>query len=179
MQHVRFQPWIGSKYVAGNRFGKRVLVLGESHYADASEATPDITTRVVRTYGQLQRKIAFFTKVPKILLQMDASTFLTDEDKAEAWEHVAFYNYVQELVGPDPRKPPTSEQWAAAQPPFREVVESLRPQIVLVLGIALGRQLPALPASITTCNVQHPSSSAFSYAKSNPRFAEALALANA
>jgi uracil-DNA glycosylase len=113
----------------------------------------------------------FFAKTVKVLLQMDAAVWLTAEDRAETWEHVAFYNYVQEIVGDGPGQRPTHEMWLAAERPFLEVVEALRPQVVLALGRELQRRMPALPADVTVCHIQHPST-AFSYAKWNPRFAE-------
>ena len=178
MEHVRFMPWIGSKYESGNRFGKRVLVLGESHYGDSSDANEDFTTFIVHKYGLPIGGGGFFAKVVKVLLQKDATIWLTAEERAETWEHVAFYNYIQAFVGDGARQRPTHEMWLAAERPFMEVVAALRPHLILALGKELERRMPALPAEITVCNIQHPSTG-FSYAKWNPRFAEALAMARA
>jgi len=38
---IFFQPWVGSDYNTGGVFGKKVLVLGESHYGDAPDQTDD------------------------------------------------------------------------------------------------------------------------------------------
>jgi len=178
MEHVRFTPWIGSKYAAGNRFGLRVLVLGESHYGDPQADNTGITPFVVRNYGMPLGGGPFFAKTVKVLLQMDGTVGLTAKDRAETWEHVAFYNYIQEIVGDGPRQRPTHEMWLAAERPFLEVVEALRPNVVLALGRELERRMPALPAEIAVCSIQHPST-AFSYARWNPRFADALAVARA
>ena len=32
MDKVNFRPWIGADYETGGIFGKKILVLGESHY---------------------------------------------------------------------------------------------------------------------------------------------------
>lgn len=32
MAYVHYRPWVGKHYQDGGRFGKRVLVVGESHY---------------------------------------------------------------------------------------------------------------------------------------------------
>lgn len=176
MEHVRFKPWIGSNFAATNRFGLRVLVLGESHYGDPQADNTDITPFVVRTYGMPVGGAQFFAKTVKVLLQMDSNVWLTAKDRAEIWEDVAFYNYVQEIVGDGPRQRPTNEMWIAAERPFLEVVDALRPHVVLALGRELERRMPALPSEIAVCNIQHPST-AFSYPRWNPRFADALAVA--
>ena len=134
MDHVRFRPWIGNKYEAGNRFGKRVLVLGESHYGDWVDANEDFTTFIMRRYGMPVGGGAFFAKVVKVLLQMDVTDGLTAKDRAETWQHVAFYNYVQELVGDEARQRPTNAMWIEAERPFLEVVDALRPHVILALG---------------------------------------------
>ena len=172
MEHINFKPWIGSKYATTNAFGKRILVLGESHYGNPYAATTDFTSDVVREYGQRTR-YAFFTKVAKVLLQKDKSAWLSDVQRSEVWEHVAFYNYIQELVGDYSRQRPTYEMWLAAERPFLEVIAQLRPHLVLVLGTELARWIPALPAEITVCTIQHPSTG-FDYTIWNPRFADAM-----
>lgn len=172
MQHVNFKPWVGSKYWQNNMFGRRVLVLGESHYAGAEDQEPDMTIKVVHRLAQNERH-PFFTKTAKLLLDLDANTWLDDQRRTEVWEHVAFYNFVQQCPGDEPRLRPTIEMWEAATEPFLEVVADLKPQVVLVLGKELSHWIPELPATTTVCAVQHPST-AFDYEKWNPVFRKAL-----
>jgi hypothetical protein len=169
---VVFQPWVGNLYRASNRFGVRVLVLGESHYGDESETRPTVTTEVVRWLAQDERH-AFFTKVSKVLLGLDGDTWLNDEARGEVWEHVAFYNYIQGFVSTDPRVRPTTEMWENSREPFLQVVRELNPQLILVLGIELGRNISAVNGDIEVCVIQHPSTG-FSYEKWNGKFYEAL-----
>ncbi len=100
MSSVVFEPWIGSRFERNNRFGLRVLVLGESHYGAESESHPAFTTEIVRKLGQKERH-SFFTKVAKILLGVEK--YIDNEKRVEVWEHVAFYNYIQCLAGPSAR----------------------------------------------------------------------------
>ena len=32
--HIFFQPFVGKDYASGGMFGKRIMILGESHYCD-------------------------------------------------------------------------------------------------------------------------------------------------
>jgi len=172
MNSVTFKPWIGSKYATNNMFGKRVLVLGESHYGAPEDRVPEMTVNAVRRWAQEERA-AFFTKTAKLLLGLDSNTWLSDEQRAEVWEHVAFYNFVQQCPGEYSRIRPTLDMWQAGRQPFLEVVRALKPDVILVLGKQLSSWLPQLPNHIRMCNVQHPSTG-FDYNLWNPRFAEAL-----
>jgi hypothetical protein len=121
---VIFQPWIGNFYRTKNRFGVRVLVLGESHYGDEADTRPTVTTEVVRWLAQDERH-AFFTKVSKVLLGLDENTSLSNEARGEVWEHIAFYNYIQGFVSTDPRVRPTADMWERAKEPFLQIVRDL------------------------------------------------------
>jgi hypothetical protein len=169
---IIFQPWIGNLYKANNRFGTRILVLGESHYGDESETKQTVTTEVVRRLAQDERH-PFFTKVSKVLLGCYENTWLNDEERAEVWEHVAFYNYIQGFVSTDARVRPTAEMWKNSREPFFQIVRELHPQLILVLGIELGRNIPPVNGGIEVCVIQHPSTG-FSYKKWNAKFLEAL-----
>lgn len=182
---VVFDPWVGSKYESSDLFGVRVLVLGESHYGKPSELCTAFTTDVVRRWAQAHRD-SFFTKVSKVLLGLDENTWLAPEPRAEIWEHVAFYNYVQELVGDRARRRPTAQMWTAAAPPFLGILRELNPDAVLVLGKALEQNLPAdFPQQIAKARIYHPSSGVnprtrepyFNHKTANPIFAELIATA--
>ena len=48
MAKINFLPWIGEHYYKTGFAGKRILVLGESHYCqNVSDASEDITRRVI------------------------------------------------------------------------------------------------------------------------------------
>lgn len=170
--HGKFEPWIGSRYLGNNRFGLRVLVLGESHYGETSKFHPGFTTEIVRWLAQDERH-SFFTKTSKVLLGLDKTSYLDSHTRGEVWEHIAFYNYIPEFVSENPRDRPTPAMWASAEQPFIETVRQLAPQVILVLGKALSSHLPKLPEHIDICCIQHPSTG-FSYQRWNPVFAQTL-----
>jgi hypothetical protein len=172
MSNIVFEPWIGEKYWASNSFGLRVLVLGESHYDRDQVPCSTYTTEVVERNVKHGRA-AFFTKISKVLLNLDEQ-MPSDEERSAIWDEIAFYNYIQEFVSEGTRVRPSHEMWGHGDKAFFEILEHLKPQVLLVLGIELGWHLPAIPASIAVCNIQHPSTG-FSYKKWNPLFAEALA----
>lgn len=136
---TRFDPWIGREYSSASRV--RWLVLGESHYGKAGEETPDFTSGVIRS-NVFNGRYRFFTMIAKLLLGRQPGTYLTDADLHSLWERIAFYNFVQCFVGDSARIRPRQEMWRAAQAPFLQVLDTLSPTHVLVLGWELWRYLP-------------------------------------
>lgn len=133
MHNVKFLPRVGRSYTR-SRWGKRVMVLGESHYCDnPSDATPNITTKVFE--WQFDRSCDFegwmntYTKFASAL-----SGHQEDRFSSEAvWDEVLYYNFVQQpLTGP--RTAPTKEMLVASEAAFIEVLEEYQPDVVLVWG---------------------------------------------
>jgi len=92
----------------------------------------------------------------------------SDEKRADFWHRVAFYNYIQ-IALEEQGDRPTYEMWQAAREPFLQTVRELTPNIILVLGIELHRNLPPVPDGIIVCPVQHPSARGFSYDEWQPK----------
>ncbi len=141
MERVYFTPWIGDNYRSGRRFGKRVLVLGESHY-EWDEGTPrlrpNLTIQCIEEQLSGEATHAFWTKIAIALLNKHPSI----EDKREFWHSVAFYSYIQESVGFGAHKPPTKEMWNRAPEAFNKVLSELCPQFIAVLGYRLWEKIP-------------------------------------
>ncbi|ENT4838116.1 TPA: hypothetical protein ACNHSB_004962, partial [Escherichia coli] len=100
---VKFQPWVGDHYHS-SRYGVRVMVLGESHYGEPEDYAPDFTQHVINEHA-FQPGLRFFTIATNLL--RGTTDEPTAEERREAWQHVAFYNYVQEFVGDAGRIRPT------------------------------------------------------------------------
>ena len=132
MGNIVFKPWVGSNYTT-NKFGARILVLGESHYGSPEDEYEDYTIDVVKMWGQ-ENRLAFFTKIAKTLLNYDSSDYLNEHERYALWENVSFYNYVQAIVGEGARIRPTGEMWQKSEVAFKEVIERLDPQIIIVFG---------------------------------------------
>lgn len=156
MHGVNFHPFVGKKYY-DSRYGARVMVLGESHYGDGIDDENGFTQLVIHEHA-FKPGFAFFSKLTNVL--RGRTDYPTEEERVEAWEHIAFYNYVQEFVGGSARIAPTPEMWEASYAPFVEVVRELKPDVILVLGYRLWDNVPALPPEypVEWCSVIHPSS---------------------
>lgn len=167
---VTFQPWVGLHYGRNSRFGLGLLVLGESHYGSKEEECSTYTSRIVRTWAQQERD-RFFTVIANVLA--DNRGWISDAERADAWEHIAFSNFVQSMMN-GPREPPSFRQWVDAQQPFRSVLAALNPQAVLVLGQRLDEHLLSKPDDIAFGGIAHPSSSRFAYDENMQRFKDLL-----
>ena len=149
---IYFKPFVGSAYASGGIFGKRVMVLGESHYceekcADCGNAMAhpeccNFTNGVVGDYlnESLERQPWMST-----YLKFERSLVGHETDWAERrkiWNSVVFYNYLQVAMS-GTREEGTAQQYEEAAEPFFEVLERFRPQYVIVWGSRLWGFLPA------------------------------------
>jgi hypothetical protein len=148
---VYFIPWIGERYATAA--SPRLLVLGESHYSKEVDPYIHLTQRVTRDYVMKNWTHRFWTQVARTVegkaLELSATR--------DFWRNVAFYNYVQRIVGTKPGARPTLEMWNAAQPAFLSVLSKLEPSMVLVTGKELWANLPS--AMTTTTLRRHDGSS--------------------
>lgn len=134
-QEVYFEPWVGSEY--GGLWGRKVLVVGESHY-DTWDGEKHLLSRAF-TQECVQEKIdlgggARFWNCIKNRLGGEEHERGTSD---VFWNKVAFYNYIQSPVSGGPGARPTPAQWREAAVPLREVLAILRPDRVLFTGRAL------------------------------------------
>lgn len=150
MNNVKFLPWVGEHYEA-SRYGVRVLVLGESHYGTEDDFGPGFTQKVIRNCA-FKPGFRFFTMISNLL--RGATGTATEAERRNAWQHVAFYNYIQAFVGDAGRIRPTRTMWKNAEPAFKEVVAELRPDVIIVLGYGIWKHLPELP--VTWARMKHP-----------------------
>ena len=168
---VAFKPWIGSLYDAEGLGGVRLLLLGESQYPGPNtRVSPDgipsledsSATRENVEELAITGRNSFFTKVTKLVLGLGAGQWISDEGKADVWQRVAFYNFVQQWLSGS-RCRPTEEMWVAARGPLLEVMDMCRPHLVVVLGLELANHLPDFPKGVARLAIKHPSSRGFQY----------------
>ena len=188
---VRYHPWIGSDYTGAGLGGRRILILGESHYiGDPEWDTPDFSEVVVRKFGIVEPR-RFFTVVRRTVQPEGGES---PEERSSFWNSVAFYNYVQSSAGKGPRERPTPEMWRDAAVPFFEVLSALKPHGMVVLGRELWWNLPrpdgqvelidaggeSVAASVyvgqdgtrtIATHITHPSGRGFSYSRCRPAVA--------
>ena len=159
MYDISFQPFVGENYHSQS---PKILVLGESHYDGEGSSDENFTSMVVKKYAQQENgeKRKFFTIIAK-----NIDNQLTNHTAKSLWNKVAFYNYVQTIVGSGPRQRPTADMFDQSRQAFKSVVESLRPDIIVILGRHLGYHLAQQSDYFTftsakpiLCHWSHPSS---------------------
>lgn len=150
MESLFFKPWIGSLYDKGGIFKKRILVVGEAHVCGAdcpncgpgkgaSDCEDLTTTGVVTQYlanhsGEWSRT---FRKLERALYGQE-----TDNSESEQiWNSISFYNYVQRAMSAS-RMSPTREDFDNGEKYFFNVLESLRPELIIVCGQRLYDAMP-------------------------------------
>ncbi len=134
------EPWVGECYENPKIFPYRTLIVGESNYTDNPiQFSPSIVINCVsddlcgddtKGFGR------FATKLRRTIFGAE-----NDMGPAAFWPNVAFFNFVQYLVGDAPRQRPTNEMWRDSVPVFGQVVERLKPERILVLGLENWRNL--------------------------------------
>ena len=159
MSNINFKPWVGKNYLTKGYQGKRILVLGESHYCERElseggrcypmckvelmneacyKQTRDVVREAVYDYGG-QRYLQAFLCFERAV----AGKVLTQEEREEFWESVMFYNYIQ-YAQEGPRMGPQPEHWAKSEKAFVELLETYKPDCIIVWGARLYDRLPYL-----------------------------------
>jgi hypothetical protein len=142
MSDIVFKPWVGANYAKKNIFGKRILILGESHYQWDKKIPlwPGLTTHCIR--GQLNGTYTkqFWTNIAIAFLNRHPSL----EDKVQFWNSVSYYNFVQANVGMGARRRPTEEMWQKSHFPFMMTLRKLKPDCIISLGYDLWNRLSPL-----------------------------------
>lgn len=129
---VFFRPFVGASYAGGGLFGKRIMVLGESHYCDEGCADcgsclrhrecMEFTSGVVEQY--LDRDVER-QRWMQTLLKFERSLVGCETDQAQSqriWQSVVFYNYLQVAMG-GPREAGTAAQYRQAGEALFDVME--------------------------------------------------------
>ena len=156
MSHINFRPWVGKNYLSQGYKGKRILVLGESHYCyelcegrkcyplctkekmkeDCFSQTEDVLEAFVHSYSGESYEQTFLC-FERAILGKEA----TQEEREELWNGVVFYNYLQfDQAGP--RKPIMPEYWAESELAFKEMLVEYMPDYIIVWGVRLYEGLP-------------------------------------
>lgn len=151
MTNINFKPWVGKNYESGLFNGKKILVLGESHYCQIERGkdgrcqqlcakklmndicfnqTNDVIEEIKnqvwrsRTFSNFERTI--FGKVP---IQKERESF---------WDSVIFYNYLQYAQsGPTRQLDQTSEAYRDSELAFKELLETYMPDYIIAWGMRL------------------------------------------
>ena len=166
---VFFRPFVGASYAGGGLFGKRIMVLGESHYCDEGCADcgsclrhrecMEFTSGVVEQY--LDRGVER-QRWMQTLLKFERSLVGCETDQAQSqriWQSVVFYNYLQVAMG-GPREAGTAAQYRQAGEALFDVMERWTDgEDIVVDGCrtATGAYSLASGRTVRAMAVNHPS----------------------
>jgi hypothetical protein len=132
-----YNPWIGSNYSASGRSifpdGVRLLVLGESAYAQQDDKWPyctDYPTKIVKNRVFDGHGGSFFLGVAKLFAE---HVTRYSSQYQEAWSAIAFSEYIQEPLENHSMKP-ASHLYDAASPAFEELVALCKPTHVIAIS---------------------------------------------
>ncbi|MEE1290018.1 MAG: hypothetical protein UHW86_03180 [Spirochaetota bacterium] len=128
MVNVYFLPFVGSEYDSGGIFGKKILILGESHHCDPGEATRNFTKDVMEKH-LYEESYSTFTKFERSLVGRETN----QDERIKIWNSLIFYNYLQEPMS-DVRLAGTREQYCAAESALFAVLEKYAPEYMIVWG---------------------------------------------
>ena len=155
---VKFLPFVGDEYWNGISFdkdgnlvlgteenpGKKVLVLGESHYCDedlSDEELSSFTRDVLDSYLNSEERCSWkrtFLKFERALSNAD-----TNINSKSIWNHLMFYNYLQRPLR-GTRMAGDSEDYKEAETPFFAILEQYQPDCIIVWGRRLFDNLPSV-----------------------------------
>lgn len=138
-----FEPWLGRHWNSPSNYfqGRRILILGESHYCSAEEpwligkSLPSATVEVVEKWA-IGNRHRFFTGVTQVITGRKRWE-LSSEEIREIWDSVAFFNYIPVFVASGPRTRPTPDMFSQGAGPFTDFVETERPDLIIVCGYTL------------------------------------------
>lgn len=143
MENVFFKPWIGKDYDSGGIFNKKILVLGEAHLRDAgckdcgnienAEECADFTSKnciEALLNGETASWTGTMHKFERSLVNHETGL----EESRRIWNSLAFYNYVQKALDSS-RKAPEWVDFQNSEKAFFEVIDELRPDLILVWGV--------------------------------------------
>lgn len=130
-----FMPWRGQCYEEGFRNGKRLLILGESHYIkNPVDDMPTFTQQVVEEYLDSEGHAYprdVFGRLHRMLTGVEDPAEVTVR---QAWSRVAYANYIPVSVGASPDAHKTVKHWMLAAEFFPMLIDELQPDRLLVFG---------------------------------------------
>ena len=130
-------------------FGKRIMILGESHYCEGClycgiqskhPECMDFTQGVVKDYLEKEERQDWM----RTFVKFERSLVGEETDRAmsrKIWDSVVFYNYLQVAMGGS-REAGSAEQYQQSSKAFFEVLDKYHPEVLIVWGHQLWRNLP-------------------------------------
>lgn len=175
MNKFNIRPWVGKDYANGGVFKKKVLILGESHYCfDAEEGNCpgcNATNMKAECHSQTEDVIEEFISdyrgdsYQQTFLAFEralAGREINEDERQQLWNSVVFYNYFQ-LDTTGARQAPNMEAQEMSEASFRQLLEELMPDAIIVWGVRLYDLLPGWDGKETTLDVGEESTRVWHY----------------
>ena len=87
----------------------------------------------------------FVAKVCRAICRTDWPTVQQAQD---AWQSVAFTNYIPTSVGEGPGIRPSDAAWKQAEREWPALLDRLKPRVIIVLGFAIWDYMPATDKAV-------------------------------
>ena len=142
--HLQWKPWVGVDWKLSER---RVLIVGESHYAGKEDAdnkeervkewsNDHNSSRNVICEVCFEDKYTkyFFGNLHRAILGAD----IHGEKRVAFWRHLAFCNFIQRIMT-DPKERPSPSEFHKGWQPFLKLLQLLRPDTVLFVGVTAAK----------------------------------------
>lgn len=160
-----FRPWYKEHLYKIGIKGKRILVVGASHYCKQTVQCPyfeKCTNRELKDSSEYNKlcpfcdidlshstieTIEYFIGGEENRSYRNFSDFMISimklaENDTDLWEHIAFMNYVQFILGGDGDIDTNPSDISARDySAFEEVVNKLHPDLIIVWGTPVGNEL--------------------------------------
>ena len=152
MDKVFFTPWIGKFYSKKNRFGMKILVLGESHYCGgcnqcglkyAAHCDDLTTTKCVEDFLYNTDSTPGWKNTYLKFVRSLVGFETNKQDNIDIFNSIAFYNFLQVALT-ESRKQGMAEDYEEAKAAFLQVINELKPDLIIVWGV--GRMYDELPS---------------------------------
>ena len=162
---INFKPWVGEKYLSEGFKGKRILVLGESHYcpkelAEGGRCFPFCKKENMGEpcYSQTIEAVDGFVnghQQNNTYLWFERAIYgkeLSQDEREDFWNRIIFYNYVQYALRAA-RTRPNNDQWSGSELAFKEMLETYMPDYIIAWGIQSFNKLPVIDSVVSDLSI--------------------------
>ncbi len=142
LSKVKFLPWVGEKYGFNGIFGRKIMILGQSHYgACPAEDEKQFTNEVMKKYLGSDKTVSSL-RTFKVFERSLYGNKTNRSERQSIWESLIFYNYVQKFVAESAGVAPKKKDYKESEEAFFQVLEEYKPEFVIVWGTSTWYNLP-------------------------------------
>lgn len=135
INNLKWLPWVGKNYC--KKKNKRLLVVGESHYAKNKKDVEDAKYWDFTRWFVFNHTISNPYATMEILRNTERALFYgepTDKQIISFWKSIAFFNIVQRILSGRQDRPDESD-FSTGWDTFFKVLDIIRPDYCLFCGV--------------------------------------------